>query len=183
MGRATEPGSCHAHITEHRRGHRDQCPRHPGTAVAVGSADHDRHGGRRHTLEFDTRLSDFFFQDFGPDGVREVTSVQDPLLSPSTGDRNVFEDTLLRDGEEVGAGSGSCLVTDVDLTAGVFTLQCDLTYELPGGQVAVQGRTTNAPEKHLAIVGGTGRYVGAAGEVVFTEHGDGTGTVVLRFRR
>ncbi|HLT83632.1 MAG TPA: dirigent protein [Phototrophicaceae bacterium] len=153
-----------------------------GTAFAAGAAGHDRHA-RGRTLEFDTQLSDFFFQDFGPDGVREVTSVQDPLLSPSRGDRNVFEDVLLRHGREVGSGSGSCIVTDVDLEAGVFTLQCDLTYELPGGQLAVQGRTSNAPEKTLAVVGGTGRYVGASGEVTFTELGDGTGTLVIRLER
>ncbi|WP_324650649.1 allene oxide cyclase barrel-like domain-containing protein [Georgenia sp. H159] len=154
-----------------------------GTAVAVGQPDHDRRGDRWRVLEFDVQVSDFFFQDFGPDGVREVTSFQDPLLSPSKGDRNVFEDVLLRNGEEVGAGSGSCVVTDVDLEVGEFILHCDLTYELPGGQIAVQGRTTNAPEKTLAVVGGTGRYVGAGGEVVFTENGDGTGSVVITLTR
>jgi hypothetical protein len=152
-----------------------------GTAVATADAEQDRsrRGGR--VLEFDARFSDFFLLDFGPTGVREVTSFQDPLLSPSKGDQNVFEDVLLRDGEEVGAGSGSCVITEVG-PAG-FSMQCDVTYQLEGGQIAAQGRATGDPVKSLAIVGGTGRYAGAGGEVTLTEFGDGTGSVVLRLSR
>jgi len=38
-------------------------------------------------------------------------------------------------------------------------------------------------EGQLAITGGTGRYVGAAGETVLTELPDGTGTVVFTLAR
>ncbi len=155
-----------------------------GASVATAddaAQDRDRRSGR--TLEFDVRFSDFFLLDFGPDGVRQVTSFQDPLLSPSKGDQTVFEDVLLKDGEEAGAGSGSCVVTELRQADPPLVLQCDITYELERGQIAVQGRTTNDPVKTLAIVGGTGRYVGASGEVTLTEFGDGTGSVVLRLSR
>jgi Dirigent-like protein len=152
-----------------------------GATVATAETDGDRSRRGDRTLEFDVRFSDFFLLDFGPTGVREVTSFQDPQLSPSKGDQTVFEDVLLRGGEEVGAASGSCVITELRPTD--FSLQCDITYELESGQIAVQGRTTGAPVKTLSIVGGTGRYVGASGELTLTEFGDGTGSVVFRLSR
>ncbi|GAA2729221.1 allene oxide cyclase barrel-like domain-containing protein [Cellulomonas aerilata] len=155
-----------------------------GSSSAADSADADRSSsGRAATLRYDVEFtSGFFLLDFGPHGVREVASFQDPF-SPSRGDQVVFEDTLLRRGEPVASGGGTCTVTAVVPSDTPLRLSCVATYELPGGQVAVQGRTTNAPEKTLAVVGGTGRYAGAAGEFTLTEFGDGTGSAVFRLRR
>jgi hypothetical protein len=156
-----------------------------GSVAAASDSDSDStarssHGTR--TLEFDVRFTDFFILDFGPTGVREVTNLQE--VSPSRGDEIVFEDVLLTDGTEVGHGGGSCVVTAVDLTADPpLALECDATYELAHGQIAVQGRASNAPVKELAVVGGTGRYVGASGEFTLTENGDGTGSLVIRLSR
>jgi hypothetical protein len=86
------------------------------------------------------------------------------------------------DGDVVGGGGGSCVVT-AEVTVPPFVLACDATYELRGGQIAAQGRATSDPVKTLAIVGGTGRYVGASGELELTENGDGTGSLVLRLAR
>ncbi|MEZ0446910.1 allene oxide cyclase barrel-like domain-containing protein [Cellulomonas sp. ICMP 17802] len=152
-----------------------------GASLAGDSANRQPAPGR--TLTFDVRFSDFFLLDFGPTGVREVTSFQDPELSPSRGDQIVFEDTLLRHGTEVGAGGGTCTVTTVVAADPPILLSCQVTYQLPDGQVAAQGRASNAPVKTLAIVGGTGRYVGAGGELTLTENGDGTGTLVLALDR
>jgi hypothetical protein len=154
-----------------------------GASVAAADSDDGDRSRRGRTLEFDIRFTDFFMLDFRASGVREVTSFQDPF-DPSRGDQIVFEDVVLDDdGEEVGGGSGTCVVTQVRETAPALVLACDATYELRGGQIAAQGRTTNDPVKTLAIVGGTGRYVGASGELVLTDNGDGTGSLVLHLAR
>ena len=66
-----------------------------------------------------------------------------------------------------------------------INLSCQVSYQLRDGQVVAQGRASNAPVKTLAIVGGTGRYVGASGELELTELGnaENTGTLVLRLDR
>ena len=51
---------------------------------------------------------------------------------------------------------------------------------LYGGQIVAQGRASNAPVKTLAVVGGTGAYVGAHGELVLTELGNAENTGTLR---
>ncbi len=153
------------------------------SGAAAGTAERDDRPRHGRTLEFAVQFSDFFMLDFGAGGVREVRSFQDPF-DPSRGDEIVFEDVLLDDdGDVVGEGGGTCVVTDLRETDPLLRLACDATYELRGGQVVAQGRTTNDAVKTLAIVGGTGRYVGASGELELTENGDGTGSLVLRLAR
>jgi hypothetical protein len=143
---------------------------------ATTSSDGSSRQGR--TLEFDVQFTGFFGLDFSATGVREVTDPQQ--IAPSRGDQLVFEDHLFRRGEQVGEGGGTCTITEA--TEGAF-LACQATYDLPGGQLTAQGRTTPAPEKTLAVTGGTGKYVGASGELVVTEFGDGTGSLVVRLAR
>jgi hypothetical protein len=139
------------------------------------------HGGT--TISFDVRFSGFFLLDFSANGVRQVTSFQDPF-DPSRGDQTMFRDRLLRHGTVVGHDGGSCTVTEfVPADADPIKLSCQVTFELPDGQIATQGITTNNPAKHLAVTGGTGRYVGASGETVLTEFGDETGSVVFHLAR
>lgn len=157
-----------------------------GVLSLTGASDAvDRSHGRSRALTFDVQFSGFFLLDFGQQGVREVTSITDPSLSPSRGDQIVFEDTLLRAGTEVGAGGGTCTVTNVVPADPPILLSCQVTYQLPDGQIAAQGRATNAPVKTLAVVGGTGRYSGASGELVLTELGnaENTGTLAIRLDR
>jgi hypothetical protein len=135
------------------------------------------------TLSLQLQSSSFFLLDFRPDGVREVTSFQDPF-EPSRGDQTIFRDRLLQQGEPVGFSGGACTITGIELAdADPIKVSCVASYELPEGQITTQGLTTNNPVKRLAITGGTGRYTGAAGEATLTENGDGTGTVVFRFTR
>ena len=42
---------------------------------------------------------------------------------------------------------------------------------------------TENPARHLVVTAGTGRYLGAQGDVLLTEFGDGTGSVVFHFAR
>ncbi|GEA89714.1 allene oxide cyclase barrel-like domain-containing protein [Cellulomonas cellasea] len=155
------------------------------TGASVGGDSVDRGRGHDRTLTFDVQFSGFFLLDFGPDGVREVTSITDPDLSPSRGDQIVFEDALLRGGREVGAGGGTCTVTAVVPADPPLALACQVSYQLPDGQITAQGRASNAPVKTLAVVGGTGRYVGASGELVLTELGneENTGRLVITLTR
>ncbi|MGW6131984.1 allene oxide cyclase barrel-like domain-containing protein [Cellulomonas sp. NPDC055163] len=155
------------------------------TGASLGGDTIDRGRDRDRALTFDVQFSGFFLLDFGPDGVREVTSITDPDLSPSRGDQIVFEDTLLRGGREVGAGGGTCTVTAIVPADPPLALACQVTYELPDGQISAQGRASNAPVKTLAVVGGTGRYVGASGELVLTELGnaENTGRLVITLAR
>jgi hypothetical protein len=98
---------------------------------------------------------------------------------PGVGDLLVFQDQLLRDGKRVGVEGGSCTVTAV-LRNG-FQTHCVGTASLPAGQIAFQGLVTNAPDKHMAVVGGTGRYRGAGGDVTLVELGhDEAGTLTIR---
>jgi hypothetical protein len=150
--------------------------------AAVGTdparAEHDEW-----TLSLQLESSSFFLLDFRADGVREVTSFQDPF-DPSRGDQTIFRDRLLRHGEPVGFSGGACTVTGIELAdADPIKVNCVASYELPEGQITTQGLTTNNPIKRLPITGGTGRYSGAAGEGTFTENGDGTGSVVFRLTR
>jgi len=135
------------------------------------------------TLTLDVHFAPFFLLDFGPDGVHEVTSFQQPF-DPSRGDTIAFRDQLLRHGQVVGHGSGTCVVTEfVPTDADKITLACQVTFELPDGVITSQGAATENPVKPLVITGGTGRYLGAAGDVVLTEFPDDTGTVVFHFAR
>jgi hypothetical protein len=90
----------------------------------------------------------------------------------------VFGDTLTdRTGKTVGAEGGTGVITKVDATG----VQVDyvLTIAIPGGQIAVQGLGSPDPHKHLGIVGGTGRFVDASGEMDAIENGDGTGSLTI----
>jgi len=154
------------------------------TGAARGTDSGDRSHGRGQTLAFDVQFSGFFLLDFGPDGVREVTDLSQ--ASPSRGDQIVFQDTLLRRGTQVGEGGGTCTVTAVVAPADPpILLSCQVTYQLPGGQIAAQGRASNDAVKTLAVVGGTGRYTGAGGTLVLTEFGneENTGSVVITLDR
>ena len=50
-------------------------------------------------------------------------------------------------------------------------------------RIEMSGLSSPAPSKELAVTGGTGRYVGAAGRLHLVEHGDGTGSLVITLRR
>ena len=100
----------------------------------------------------------------------------------TVGDLLVFQDELLdRKGVAVGIQGGTCTITAF-LPDGVQT-HCVGTASLSDGQISFQGLATDAPVKPLAVTGGTGKYQAAAGEVILTEHGDGTGTLSIRFTR
>jgi hypothetical protein len=112
------------------------------------------------TLHFDVQFQDTFL-------------TADPAAL-ALGDRVILSDLLLSNGKEAGRNAGVCTVTDV---AGEMI--CSVVYTFPDGQIATQFFNTPPPEKAFAIVGGTGRYLGAHGFGELVEHGDEAGTVTF----
>ena len=95
------------------------------------------------------------------------------------GDMLVFQDRILDHGRQVGVQGGTCTITAL-LEGGYFQTHCVGTVSLAAGQIAFQGLVTDAPDKHMAVVGGTGRYRDAGGDLTVFENGDDTGTLTVR---
>jgi hypothetical protein len=84
----------------------------------------------------------------------------------SLGDEVVFSGNLLRDGEQVGRVGVVCAFVSV-AKADRVEAQCPTTSILPGGQITTQGTIINRSLNFtLPITGGSGRYLGATGQVV-----------------
>ena len=122
-----------------------------------GSSNH--HGGRAFT-------------------VQALTAANRLALVPVTagkfslGDRTVFSDDLFtsKGGKSLGIDGGVCTVvriTDAASASGV--LECEVTFSLPGGQIATQALNTLTNATFIgtqtgAITGGTGKYRKATGQ-------------------
>ena len=139
-----------------------------GAALLVAPASgatpaHNNTAQEAHVLTFDVGLRDFDknYVDIGTAG-------------PGVGDLLVFQDRIFREGTKtkIGVEGGSCIVTAL-LRKG-FQTHCTGTVSLGRGQISFQGLVTDAPRKAMAVVGGTGAYEGAGGELILVENGDGT---------
>ena len=102
----------------------------------------------------------------------------------SAGDAQVFLDDVQRDGRTVGTSAGSCTITTISESR--LAVHCTATLTLPEGQLTSQGAGEEDPTVGptgftWAVTGGTGRYAGAAGEVIGTFR-PGTETVDLEVR-
>jgi hypothetical protein len=136
------------------------------TASAAASSVHHRVS----VLRFAVRFSPFHVVDVPP------LAKQDGDYG--IGDYAVFSDDLLNArGHVVGTEGGSGLVTRVSSTG--VQVFFDMAIGLAHGQIAAQGLSSPAAHKRLAIVGGTGRYVGARGHIDLVENGNGTGSLVI----
>lgn len=99
----------------------------------------------------------------------------------SQGDSLVYSGKLLdQSGNKAGRSVCQCaVITPKGETPGL--LNCATTYQLKGGQIAMQGFfDMNTPNNSMAIVGGTGRYAGTTGEVKFLTKSDDTFAGTLR---
>ena len=91
----------------------------------------------------------------------------------SLGDRVVFSDDLFtaKGGKSLGIDGGVCTVVRItDAANGSGVLECEITFDLPDGQIATQelhtltnGNLTGTQPG--AITGGTGKYRDATGQV------------------
>jgi hypothetical protein len=131
--------------------------------VTTGSASTERHG---RTIHLGVRFHDDQL-DLGAPG-------------PSVGDELVVHDTLVnRHGRTVGSDAGVCTFTGLEPPVA----SCVLTFVLAQGQIATQFRNTPPRRKLAAIVGGTGAYRGASGQLVLVEGPNQTGTATFHLQR
>jgi hypothetical protein len=97
------------------------------------------------------------------------------------GDRNVFRDAVFNEaGKRVATLHGECVFTRVDLKNETASLRCGVTIAFgPHSQIDVAGAFTfsaaRADQPFWAVItGGSGRYIGAEGEVRISETGPTT---------
>jgi hypothetical protein len=108
-------------------------------------------------------------------GPAVVTDLGEP--GDSVGDLLTFDQPLLDEaGEPIGNNSGVCVRTRVG-----HSYQCQWTLTLENGTVQVAGRELEQGTSMIPIVGGTGAYAGASGEMRSVNNGDGTFTQTLYF--
>jgi hypothetical protein len=131
--------------------------------VVPGNAADDRTGAKeRTTLTVSTKTREQKVVDLGPQG-------------PSHGDLRVVNAPLYDENakERIGRFDLFCVLTDPadESSEKAHMAECTYTYTLPGGEISAQGVTPlpKLPEPPPRVVdavsGGTGKYVGARGEV------------------
>ena len=133
--------------------------------AAVVAATASANGATVTTLHLVEKDKAFHFVDNPPAGGERQP--------PSMGDQFVFTSELLtRSGKHAGMLHATCIVTE----GGRNTVStCYGTFGLRGGQLVAM--TTLVGDKkvdHIAIVGGTGAYAGARGEVISVDRGANT---------
>lgn len=95
----------------------------------------------------------------------------------SVGDMFVFDQPLLNEKKvKIGNNSGFCIRTLVG-----HSHQCQWTLTMSNGSIQVAGREAEKGSSFIAIVGGTGDYLGVKGQMVSTNNNDGTFTQKLRY--
>lgn len=97
-------------------------------------------------------------------------------MNDSVGDLLVFSNPVYdeSDTEQVGSSQGSCIQTEVGVA-----WECSFTIILDGGQIMVSGPFRDTGESTIAVIGGTGGYGGASGEMIIRQFGDETGKYEL----
>jgi hypothetical protein len=106
----------------------------------------------------------------------KVIDVGEP--GDSVGDILTFDQPLLDEqGKQIGNNSGTCIRTRVG-----HSFQCQWTLTLENGSIQVVGREFDKGASQIAIVGGTGQYVGISGQMESVNNGDGTFTQTLYYR-
>lgn len=92
------------------------------------------------------------------------------------GDQCVFSEKLTRNGAPYGHNAVHCVVVTV------YDLVCTAAWMLPTGQITVGGDagSTTGTRKLLPVLGGTGPYQGASGQVTIINTTSSTSTVTFR---
>jgi len=112
--------------------------------------------------------------------------------SSATGDITFFKSNLKKGGQAFGTLSGRITTHDIADGEADYEIRLrELVFDLPGGQMIAMGTSTYATgpdfipleigaSTTIAIIGGTGEYSGAKGELVTTRKTDGTYRQVIR---
>jgi hypothetical protein len=134
-------------------------------SVVIVTAAVGANGGGVTTIRLVEKDKAFHFVDNAPLGGQN--------RPPSMGDQFVFTSELLtRSGKHAGILHATCTVT----AGGRNTVStCFGTFGLKGGQLAAMTTIVGETKKdRIAIVGGTGIYAGARGEVISVDRGENT---------
>jgi allene oxide cyclase len=93
--------------------------------------------------------------------VTDTTADTGPV-GDSLGDVLAFGNPIFNtaDTRQIGTDQGSCIRTKVGAS-----YECSWTTTLPGGSLVVEGPFYDAGDSTLAVLGGTGRYSGAKGQM------------------
>jgi hypothetical protein len=141
-------------------------------ATSASSSDRRHASGRNHVLHV--------HRDVGHDIWVDVDGTQTPPVTEadSIGDEDVFNGKFFKGGKQVGRDGGVCVLVEQP-----SIYHCVATNWFEEGQLAVQwlGDFSVDAVGHFAIVGGTGAYRGATGEVTVDFQPDGA-DVTFRFR-
>ncbi len=120
-----------------------------GTTAATASKPQTK------TLTYSVRFSPFFLFDLGKKG-------------PTPGDQILSRDVLYTpDGKKVGKDVMACIVANTT----PLEASCNLTFVFPEGTITAQYVNSPPPRKVAAITGGTGKYLGARGQLEIVESG------------
>ena len=113
----------------------------------------------------------------------------------ASGDSTFFKSNLKKGSQAFGTLSGRITTHDIADGEADYEIRVrELVFDLPGGQVIAMGTSTYATgpdfiplevgdSTTIAIIGGTGEYFGAKGELVTTRKADGTYRQALRLAR
>jgi hypothetical protein len=95
-------------------------------------------------------------------------------LSPnggySRGDEIVSWDDLYKGSKKAGRDANACVITNLS----PLQAECTITFVFADGTITAQYMGTPPPHKIAAVTGGTGKYLGARGQVVIVESGSDT---------
>ena len=132
-----------------------------GGATLAGAAPKGKHHGGK-TLKI--------YAATAPNGLAPIPVEPGKF---SLGDRVALNDVLRthKGGKQIGRDGGACVtVRVIDASTATGVLECEVTFSLPGGDIATQA--LNTLEKGAfsgvqtgAITGGTGKYRKARGEL------------------
>jgi hypothetical protein len=100
------------------------------------------------------------------------TVIDQPPTGLSVGDERLGHGDLYKGTKRVGNLAFVLTVTNTRFKSGVIQLKVAETFTLPGGTIEAAGvsyrpsLTVLPPSDTYAITGGTGRYVGASGQLI-----------------
>jgi len=100
-----------------------------------------------------------------------VIHVSPPNGAPySRGDEILSWDDLYKGGKKAGRDANACVITNLS----PLQAECTITFVVADGTITAQYMDTPPPHKIAAVTGGTGKYLGARGQVVIVESGSDT---------
>ena len=88
----------------------------------------------------------------------------------SRGDEIVSWDDIYKGSKKAGRDAQACVITNLT----PLQAECTITFVFADGTIAAQYMLTPPPHKIGAVTGGTGKYLGARGQVVIVESGSDT---------